>query len=196
MSDLPVNEELVTLTDPARETVVATLEKLSQESRTLRLAIQGRTAETFRYSFAVVEDDHVGPDDLVVDCGDFRVLIDKQSALSLKGTTIDFAGGNWKIDNPNPTWSDPQAMQIQQIIDEIINPGVASHGGNVELIAVQENIVYLQLGGGCQGCGLVDVTLRQGIERILKQEMPELVGVVDTTDHASGENPYYAPEKK
>src|SRR2546427_2778353 len=71
----------------------------------------------------------------------------------------------------------------------MINPAVAGHGGYVELIDVQENRVYLQMGGGCQGCGAADVTLKAGIERLIKDELPEVVEVLDTTDHAAGANP-------
>ena len=85
--------------------------------------------------------------------------------------------------------------KIQKILDEMINPAVASHGGFVEVLDVKENIAYLKLGGGCQGCGMVNVTLKQGIEATLKEEIPQLAGVIDQTDHAGGNNPYYQPSK-
>ena len=85
--------------------------------------------------------------------------------------------------------------RIQKILDEMINPAVASHGGYVELLDVKENVAYLKLGGGCQGCSMVNVTLKQGIEATLKEEIPQLAGVIDQTDHAGGANPYYQPAK-
>lgn len=85
--------------------------------------------------------------------------------------------------------------RVQEIIDTMINPAVAGHGGWVELIDVQDNRVYLQMGGGCQGCGAADITLKAGIERLLKEEIPEIAEVLDTTDHAAGTNPYYTPGK-
>ena len=85
--------------------------------------------------------------------------------------------------------------RVQELIDTMINPAVAGHGGYVELIDVQESRVYLQMGGGCQGCGAADVTLKSGIERLIKEELPEITEVLDTTDHASGHNPYYAAGK-
>jgi len=85
--------------------------------------------------------------------------------------------------------------KVQKILDEMINPAVAGHGGFVELLDVKENIVYLMLGGGCQGCGMVNVTLKQGIEATLRDEIPQIAGVVDQTDHAGGNNPYYQPSK-
>ena len=85
--------------------------------------------------------------------------------------------------------------KVQKILDEMINPAVAGHGGFVELLDVKENVVYLMLGGGCQGCGMVNVTLKQGIEATLRDEIPQIAGVVDQTDHAGGNNPYYQPSK-
>jgi Fe/S biogenesis protein NfuA len=85
--------------------------------------------------------------------------------------------------------------KVQELIENMINPAVAGHGGWVELIDVQDKRVYLQMGGGCQGCGAADVTLKSGIERLLREEIPEIEEVLDTTDHASGSNPYYTPGK-
>ena len=91
--------------------------------------------------------------------------------------------------------SDDLKSRVQELIDTMINPAVAGHGGFVELIDVQDNRVYLQMGGGCQGCGAADVTLKAGIERLIREELPEVSEVVDATDHASGANPYYTPGK-
>ena len=86
--------------------------------------------------------------------------------------------------------------RIQGILDREVNPSVASHGGVVRLLDVKENQVYVQMGGGCQGCGMADVTLKQGVEIAIRSEIPEVGEIMDTTDHASGNNPYYAPSKK
>ncbi|OGK90612.1 MAG: hypothetical protein A2W08_08055 [Candidatus Rokubacteria bacterium RBG_16_73_20] len=85
--------------------------------------------------------------------------------------------------------------KVQELIDTMINPAIANHGGFVELIDVQDNRVYLQMGGGCQGCGAADVTLKAGIERLIRDEIPEVEEVLDTTDHGAGSNPYYSPGK-
>jgi len=91
--------------------------------------------------------------------------------------------------------SEDLATKVQELLDSTINPAVAGHGGFVQLIDVKDNKVYLQLGGGCQGCGAADITLKAGIERLIKEELPEIEEVLDTTDHAAGENPYYVPGK-
>jgi Fe/S biogenesis protein NfuA len=85
--------------------------------------------------------------------------------------------------------------KVQELIDTAINPAVGGHGGWVELIDVKDNVVYLQMGGGCQGCGAADMTLKAGIERLIKEEIPEVAEVLDATDHAAGENPYYSAGK-
>ena len=91
--------------------------------------------------------------------------------------------------------SDDLKTRVQELIDSTINPAVAGHGGFVELVDVQDNRVYLQMGGGCQGCGAADVTLKQGLERLIKEEIPEIAEVLDATDHSAGSNPYYTPGK-
>jgi NFU1 iron-sulfur cluster scaffold homolog, mitochondrial len=86
-------------------------------------------------------------------------------------------------------------MRVQQVLDEMINPGVAAHGGFVELLDVQDDNVFIRMGGGCQGCGAADVTLKMGVERLIRERVPQVREIFDTTDHASGMNPYYAPSK-
>jgi len=86
-------------------------------------------------------------------------------------------------------------IRVQQVLDEMINPGVASHGGFVELLDVQEDSVFIRMGGGCQGCGAADMTLKMGIEKLIRENVPQVREILDTTDHASGQNPFYAPSK-
>jgi Fe-S cluster biogenesis protein NfuA len=85
--------------------------------------------------------------------------------------------------------------KVQGLLEREINPALGMHGGWVELIDVRKNSVYLRLGGGCQGCGAADVTLKQGIERSIREKIPEVGEVLDTTDHAAGRNPYYQPRR-
>ena len=91
--------------------------------------------------------------------------------------------------------SEQVRMRVQQVLDDQINPGVAAHGGFVELLDVQDDNVYIRMGGGCQGCGAADVTLKMGIERLIRDNVPQVREILDTTDHGSGQNPYYAPSK-
>jgi len=86
--------------------------------------------------------------------------------------------------------------RVADLFESQVNPMVARHGGRVELIDVQDAVVMVRMAGGCQGCGMADVTLRQGIEAMLQQHVPDVKGVVDITDHAAGSNPYFAAAKK
>ena len=132
-------------------------------------------------------------------------MVDPESAKLLDGARIDWIESpmesGFKVDNPNlvPIGSKPLegplADRVQQVIDQYVNPGVAQHGGRVTLVEVRDDIVYLQMGGGCQGCGMASVTLSQGIERILKEQVPEIVGIEDVTNHAAGDSPYFTAEK-
>lgn len=99
---------------------------------------------------------------------------------------------------PAPGAVDDDALyeRVARLFDDQVNPMVARHGGRVELIDVQDAVVMLRMGGGCQGCGMADVTLRQGIEGMLAQHIPEVRGIVDITDHTSGANPYFQASKK
>lgn len=82
--------------------------------------------------------------------------------------------------------------RIQKTIEDMINPAVASHGGRVDLVDFVNQDAYIRLSGGCQGCASSSATLRNGIERLLREEYPDIRNIVDVTDHASGENPYYS----
>ena len=86
--------------------------------------------------------------------------------------------------------------RVHDLFEQQVNPMVARHGGRVELIDVQDAVVMLRMSGGCQGCGMASVTLRQGIEGALHQNIPEVQGIMDITDHSSGTNPYFASAKK
>ncbi len=83
--------------------------------------------------------------------------------------------------------------KIQEILDKEINPAVAQHEGYIDLIDVKNNVVYIKMGGGCHGCGMSKVTLKQGVERSLREKIPQVGEILDVTDHASGKNPYYTP---
>jgi Fe-S cluster biogenesis protein NfuA len=96
---------------------------------------------------------------------------------------------------PKPGLDTPEGRAIKQVLDEEINPSVASHGGHIALVDVQGDTVFIRLEGGCQGCGMADVTLKQGVEVAIKKAVPSINAVLDSTDHAGGDNPYFQPGK-
>ena len=185
----------LTITPIAKEQILAAIAEEERQGLGLRVAITGKGPAGFRYSLDLVAPGENLPDDLVVEEGDFKIFVDKKSAPKLEGTTIDFVirlqESGFKFDNPNSMWSDDRAQKVQEVIDQRINPSIASHGGSVTLLDVRDDIAYIAFGGGCQGCGMVDVTLKQGVQVMIKEAVPELKDVLDTTDHAAGTNPYY-----
>lgn len=197
---MPYKEEaMLTITDAATKKILALMEAEGQKDLALRLAIRGRGPGGFRYELQFVEQNEKGAEDTVIDAGGLQVIVDPDSVPDLKGATVDYVDGvyesGFKIDNPNPLWTDPKAQAVQEVIDSRINPGVSTHGGHVTLLDVKDDIAYIALGGGCQGCGMADVTLKHGIEVMIKESVPEIRQIIDTTDHASGNNPFYQPSK-
>ncbi len=164
----------------------------------LRVTVS-RDGAAFQYQLEVVEEETASPEDAVIDAAGVRFYVDAESVPRLRGATLQYvdamSGGGFRFENPNQPelLSNPIAERVQRLLDERINPSVADHGGHVSLVDVQEGRVFLRFGGGCQGCGMVDVTLKDGIQGQLMAEIPEITQVLDATDHASGTNPYYEP---
>lgn len=96
---------------------------------------------------------------------------------------------------PSANLNSPDALAVKKVLDMEINPAVASHGGYISLVDVKDHIAYIRLGGGCQGCGMANVTLKQGVVVAIKKAVPDILEVLDVTDHAGGRNPYFTPGK-
>jgi Fe/S biogenesis protein NfuA len=140
-------------------------------------------------------------DEREVACDGFVVFVDAASVPYLEGADVDYAasatGGQLTIRAPKIKGVEPGpdaglAERIEYLLRTEINPQIASHGGRVILVSVDaEGHVLLRFGGGCHGCGMADVTLKQGIERTLRLKLPQISAVRDVTDHAGGQTPYY-----
>lgn len=186
---------MISFTDTAKDRVLHFIEaQRSQGVTALRIA--GNRAEQRLW---LVKPEDKREDDLVQSEAGFDVYLDRQSAGQLDGATVDFVDGvmqsGFRLFFAGTTWDDPITQKVQDVIDRQINPGVASHGGAVTLEGVKDGVALIRFGGGCHGCGAADVTLKQGIDRMLREAVPEIVGVQDVTDHSTGENPYYAREE-
>ena len=199
---------------PAARSVV--LDARAQEADAERLALWVEVtgsrdgAYTYDIYFQMAAD--AGEADSTSGDDELKVVVPQSSVARLVGARLDWSDegeGGLVILNPNtPPRSDvfasrppgdlsgDMAQRVLAVLEEQINPSIAMHGGRADLVAVEEDIVYLRLSGGCQGCGLASVTLSQGIEVALRDSLPEIVSVVDVTDHASGANPFYEPAKK
>lgn len=192
----------LSLTDAARERILAFMEEDPAEGLAVRVSIRNSSPIAPEYEMALIESHEREERDLSVDASGVDIVVDPVSAKILDGTSIDWVeslrGSGFKFENPNlkPLGSEPLegplVERVERVIEERVNPGVASHGGVVRLVDIRENVVYVSMGGGCQGCGMASVTLTQGIKEMIKTAAPEIVDVVDVTDHSAGENPYYA----
>jgi len=165
----------------------------------LRIAITGRENGAFVYDMQLVASGEERQGDLIVEATtDLSIHIPLASAPYLDGITLDadLPMGAVRVENPNPLWLDPVAEAVQRLLDDEINPSVASHGGHIDLLDVAEGVAFIHMGGGCQGCGMAEVTLGQGVRTAILDTFPEIHEVRDTTDHAQGANPYYQAAKK
>ncbi len=189
---------MVNVTEAAQQEIKKLMEEQTPAVKGVRISADAISPlrANFRLSF-VPEDEEIEGGETVPFEG-FNVFIDADSVPYAQDIALDFVEGlmgrGFKIENPNkipPHLKGTIAETIQNVIEEKINPSVAGHGGMVTLIDVKDNNVYLQFGGGCQGCGMIDVTLKQGVEVLIKEAAPEIEGVFDITDHADGQNPYY-----
>lgn len=190
----------MTVTKEAREQFDAALSAEDEEHggpHSVKVVAKRMGATRAEYELNILSPNEVSPNDFRVDLDGMIFYVDRASARILDGITIDFVDGDYgagfKFKNPRieSGWSDPVAAKIQDVIEKDINPMVAAHGGYVDLLDVAGSTAFVLMGGGCQGCGMASVTLSQGVATKIKETVPEITRVVDTTDHASGTNPYY-----
>jgi Fe/S biogenesis protein NfuA len=195
------------VTEPAREKI---LELRAQEDDPdalgLRVEVTGVQGVEYTYdlTFDPVADADLEAGDVVEHEGPLPVIIPVDSLDALRGATLDLptAGAQNGLVLRNPNRPDPLSgahieltgtidEKVRQLLDGQINPALAMHGGFAGLDRVEGSVVYVTMGGGCQGCAVSAMTLREGITRAIREAIPEVTEVVDTTDHSMGENPYY-----
>jgi Fe/S biogenesis protein NfuA len=169
----------------------------------LRVEVTGTAGVEYAYDLTFDPIAEADAADAQYRQGDLPVLVPVGSIEQLTGATLDVpAGGGAGLVLRNPNRPDPLsgkhleltgtvAEQVQQLLAEQINPALAAHGGFAELKGVEDDKVYVTMGGGCQGCAVSAMTLRDGISRSIKEAIPEVTEVIDTTDHDAGENPFY-----
>jgi Fe/S biogenesis protein NfuA len=186
--------DMITFSETAQARLVDMLKAEGHEGWAIRVRVKGRDNNRFVYDFRSVEVADKSAGDEVVETDDFRVYVDPASAKHLQGSSVDLSVeqmGRFVVDNPNPVWDDDTADAVADLIVERVNPAVAVHGGRVSLVDFDEDIAYIVMQGGCQGCGLATVTLRQGIEKLILDEVPTVRSIVDVTAHDEGEQPFF-----
>ena len=192
---------MVTITESAQTYLAGLLAKQEAKDIGVRVFITEPGTPMAETCIAYCRPEEAQEDDIKVSYEQFDGYIDARSEPFLEEALVDYAedrmGGQLTIKAPNakvPKVSDdsPLEDQINYVLHSQINPSLASHGGMVSLIEiVEDNVSVLQFGGGCQGCGMVDVTLKDGVEKTLLETLPQLTAVRDVTDHSVTENAYF-----
>ena len=209
--------EVLTLTDEARNVVLDAL-NAEEHSETLALYIEVTGTRGAGYAYDLYFSDRAdAPENAAIGSdGGVTIVVPPGSIERLRGSRLEFAtdgGGGLVLVNPNVPTSEemnpgvpaeilalgiegPTALFAINVLEQNINPSIASHGGRADLVAMDEEkkLAYVKMSGGCQGCAMSRMTLSQGIETTLREAIPELTGVIDVTDHASGVNPFYTNE--
>lgn len=197
-----MSESYITITDSAQEYLVGLLEKQDSEGMGVRIFVERPGTPYAECCMAYCAEGESEGSDKKLDFEGFSAYIDGDSIPFLEDAVIDYAkdrmGGQLTFRAPKskvPQIDDNATIEqrVNYILYSEINPQLASHGGNVELVGLVENdsVAVLKFGGGCQGCGMVDVTLKEGIEKTLLEKVPELKRVTDETDHSVTENAYF-----
>lgn len=173
----------------------------------LRVEITGSNMTDFVYALDLVPVAEKADDDLVYnqgDHGELTMIVPAASVERMVGATLDVpansAAGGLVIRNPNTPdplegldidLSGELPQKVQAVLDQAVNPALASHGGFTTLVNIEDTKVYVTMGGGCQGCAASAMTLKDGIRSMLMNALPEITDVIDATDHDAGENPFY-----
>ena len=201
---------MITFTDRAREEVLSFLDKSEGALEALRISLRdGDPQAGPKFDLTLVALQERSADEREVDLGDFSVLVHETAIDRLEGATVDYVdrvnesgfevlardtasgdGAEAKTVQPATPPTGEIADQVREVLDNNVNPAIAAHGGMISLIDVHDTEISVEMSGGCQGCTLSRATLRQGVERMLREAIPALTAVHDVTDHASGENPY------
>lgn len=211
-------EPVLAVTDKARKRVMEVRAgEADGERLALWIEITGEAGGDWTYDLYFDDPAQAHEADAVQHGDELTVVIPESSVERMQGATLDMSrdllNPTLVVLNPNKPPSaqrmsvqmgaapkgnleGPVAERVQQVLEQQVNPSIASHGGRAELVSVEGDTAYLRLGGGCVGCGMATVTLSQGIEVAIREGVPEIEHVVDVTDHASGTNPYYEAAKK
>ena len=208
VDDALVTDDEVVLT--VTETAIAKILELRESEDdpadlALRIAVTGIRGPEYTYDLTFEAVAEASETDIVYHQGELPVMVPADSMDSLQGATLDLPGtdGQGGLVLRNPNRPDPlagidldltgsTAEKVQQLLEQQINPGLAAHGGFAELKGVDDDKVYVLMGGGCQGCAVSAMTLREGIAASITAAIPEITEVIDVTDHDAGENPYYS----
>ena len=186
------NTSYLSITDSAREQINNKLQS-ADALKGVQLIVEPTSPLKANYQLEFVES--TPESSIQFEVAGILVFSERKNVSYLEGTIIEInKDGDLEARNPQLSISKLSGSledQIQLMLDEQVNPMLASHGGNVMLEGIKDSAAYVRFGGGCQGCSMIDTTVKQGVEVMLKEAIPELVGVFDITDHSEGESPFF-----
>ncbi|HEX6747125.1 MAG TPA: NifU family protein [Longimicrobium sp.] len=201
---------MIELTDTARAKIQSLVDAELVRDPALRIALAAeedapRSPWDREYAISLVEREDKQKTEIAINLDGIRVLLNLDTSNLLSGATIDWSddAGGFSVDTPrpkrppspayssNPGVNGPLADRVQMVLDTLVNPRIAMHGGAVELVDASDDTIWVRMSGGCQGCSASAQTLRLGVERMVKEEVPEIREVIDVTEHEAGLNPYY-----
>ena len=198
--------EELTITESAEKYLDELLGSQEKDTVGIKIFVSEPGTPRAETCIAYAKEDESIDDYLLIEELSFSLLLEKSSLDFTKDAVVDYSpdkfGGTLTIKAPNaklPQINENASIEekINYVLYSEINPSLASHGGEVSLVEVlDKETAVLQFGGGCQGCGMIDVTLKQGVEVMIKEHVPEIEAIYDVTDHAEGTNPYYQPSAK
>ena len=182
----------ISITDPAGKQINDEMQK-ADALKGVQVIVEPTSPLKANYRLELVESPLEGS--IQFEVAGITVFSERKNVSYLEGTIIEInEEGDLEARNPQLSitkLSGSLEDQIQLMLDEQVNPMLASHGGNVMLEGIKDSAAYVRFGGGCQGCSMIDTTVKQGVEVMLKEAIPELVGVFDITDHSEGESPFF-----
>ncbi len=187
-----IDSSYIKITD---EALIYIKNQLKSSGKNSLLKIIVEPTSPLKANYRLDHDASSKDNDIHLEINGIPIIIERETASYIEGTYIEInKEGNLEVINPNLSISKLSGSleeQIQTLLDEQVNPMLASHGGNVMLEGIKDEAAYLRFGGGCQGCSQIDTTVKQGVEVMLKEAIPSLAGVYDITDHSQGESPFY-----
>ncbi len=202
---------MIEITAAARERIESLVNDEVVREPALRITLDGSAPSPLarNYSISLVEKDERERTEIAINVDGIRVFLNLDTSNLLSGAQVDWVqgpdGAGFRVQDPHARkeaapkregsgqpLSGPLVERVQEVVDELINPGIAAHGGWVELVDASDEAIYIRFGGGCQGCAASQATLRMGVERMIREQVPEIQEIVDVTDHEAGLTPYYS----
>jgi Fe/S biogenesis protein NfuA len=197
---------MIEITTAARGKIRELMDAEVVRDPALRIELDARSPLAREYAISIVEREDREKTEIAINVDGIRVFLNLDTSNLLSGAVVDWAEQEgemgFRVHDPRArpapapreaadTPEGELANRVRDVLEELVNPRIAAHGGAVELVDLQDDRLYLRMTGGCQGCAASAATLRMGVERMVRESVPEIGEIIDITDHAAGTNPYF-----